>query len=212
MKSKNILFFAAIILIALTVVYGFLRYRNLKLLEQGFNSTGSATTTAQANWLTYTNTKYSYALQYQKNGIIQPLAEEERLPIEESGAVGISIPGLAGGIEIIALVPYYGTSTPSNPFNESVKGDLLTFAQVSRQKFVDDKNPNFPNKKIGDLEEITFAGHKAYAATVTGYTDSHGSDTFRYIYVENGNYKFVIQYSLKGNLSKQIIDTFTFLN
>lgn len=215
MKSKNILFLAIVIFFTLVVVYGFLRYRNIKLLEQGFNSTGSATTTQQVRWNTYTNTKYGYTLLFPKGSLLGLVQEAEGVPVEESMMIEIGMPGGVPpvGVQITVWEPYTYQTTDKIALehNRIARLDLKSFSETLRQKFVDDKNPNFPNKKIGDLEETTFAGHKAYAATVTGYTDSRSSDTFRYIYVENGTYKLVVQYSLKGDLSKQIVDTFKFI-
>ncbi len=189
-----------------------------------------------ANWKTYTNTKYGYTLSYPGDVSLQPLYEEERLPDTESVAIIIGPGGTSGvrvGIYTWVTIPvpdvYGDANDVDNPNyqiqinrenvediienNRIVKLDLRSFSEALRQRIVDDKSSNLPNKKVGGLEEITFAGQKAYEITVSGYSDGHGfstGDPFRYIYLDNGNNKFGLQYSFKGDLSKQIIETFKF--
>lgn len=214
MKSKNVVIFIVIIVAIISAAL-FVRYQNIVLLEQGFRSTGTATTTAQVKWKVYTNTKYGYTLQYPGIVYLQPKQEEERLPVEESSSIEMGVPGGVPlvGIVITAWAPYASQTTDKTAleYNRITRLDLKSFAGALRQKFIDDKNSSFPNKNIGALEEINFAGHKAYTATVTGYMDGYGSDTFRYIYLDGGDSKLVLQFSLKGDLSKQIIDTFKFI-
>ncbi len=213
MKSKIATIFIIMIVVIVSASL-FVRYQSIALLEQGFKSTGTATTTTQTKWKVYTNTKYGYTLQYPGIVYFQPKQEEERLPVEESSSIEMGVPGGVPlvGIVITAWAPYTYQTTDKTAleYNRITRLDLKSFAETLRQRFLDDKNSNFPNKKIEALEEITFAGNKAYATTVTGYMDGYGSDTFRYIYLDSGNYKFVLQYSLKGDLSKQIIGTFKF--
>ncbi|OHA83000.1 MAG: hypothetical protein A2937_02230 [Candidatus Yonathbacteria bacterium RIFCSPLOWO2_01_FULL_47_33b] len=212
MKSKTLTIFIAIIVVIISVIL-FVRYQSIALLEHEFKSTGNSATMAQAKWNVYINTKYGYTLQYPQSVYLQPKQEEERLPTEESSSIEMGRRGTADvGIQISAWTPYtyQVTDKTALEYNRIANLDLKPFAETLRKKFVDDKNPNFPNKNIGGLEEINFSGHKAYAATVTGYMDGYGSDTFRYIYLDGGSHKLVLQYSLKGDLSKQVIDSFKF--
>lgn len=190
------------------------------------DSTATATsTTDTASWQTYTNTQYGYTLNYPEDVLLQPVAEEERLPVTESGSIVMGLGGTSGvrvGIYAWVSVPV-GINTVDNPNyeinkgtienNQIIKLDLRSFSKALRQRVVDDKNSSLPNKNIGELEEIIFAGRTAYAVTVSGYSGGYGfstGDPFKYIYLDDGNHKFVLQYSLKGGLSKQIIETFKF--
>ena len=211
MKLKIVIIFILIIISAISVLL-FARYQNILLLKHGFKSTGNATTT-QVKWKVYANTKYGYTLQYPESVYLQVTQDMDPFSVEGSASIEMGVRGTADvGIQITAWAPYIYQTTDKTVLehNRIVRLNLRSFAETLRKKFADDKNPNFPNKKIIELEEINFAGQKAYAATVTGYTDGYGSDAFRYVYLDRGNYKLVLQYSLKGDLSKQIIDTFKF--
>lgn len=191
------------------------------------NQTNQSATTQTSDWKTYTNTQYGYTLNYPEDVLLQPVAEEERLPATESGSIIMGLGGTSGvrvGIYAWVSVPI-GVNDVKNPNYEINKGiiennriiklDLKSFSEALRQRAVDDKNSSLPNKNVGGLEEITFAGRTAYAVTVSGYSGGYGFSTgepFRYIYLDDGNHKFVLQYSLKGDLSKQIIDTFKFIS
>jgi len=213
MKSKAITIFVAIIIVVGSMAL-FARYRNTASLKEGVKSVETATTTVQAKWNVYINTKYGYTLQYPQSVYIQPKQEEERLPTEESASIEMGVRGTADvGIQIAAWIPYTYQTTDKIALehNRIIHLDLKSFSEILRQKEADDKNSNFPKKKVGALEEINFAGQKAYAVTITGYMDGYGSDTFRRIYLDGESYKLVLQFSLKGELSEQIIDTFKFI-
>lgn len=197
--------------------YVFLSHNNNKIVLQysmeGDLSKQIISTFRFTTWESYVNVKYGYTLEHPREAHLQPVYEEERSSVEESSSVEMGVRGgvPSVGIRITVWAPYaYQTSDPAAlEYNRITRLDLKSFAGTQIQKFIDEKNPNFPNKKIEALEEITFAENKAYAAIVTGYMDGHGSDTFRYIYLSHNNNKIVIQYSLEGDLSKQIIDTFS---
>lgn len=171
------------------------------------------TGTSQEIWVDYINTKYGYALKHPKDVYVQRVSDMDLAIIEESPSVEMGERGTADvGIRITVWEPYayQATDKAALEYNRIARLDLKSFSQTLRNQFEDDKNQNFPNKKISELEEVTFGGHEAHAATVSGYTDGLTGDTFKYIYVNSGANNMVIQYSLKGDLSKQIIDTFKF--
>ncbi len=213
MNKKKVFIFSVIII---TTVVGLYFSINKKNYEN--RNTTELVLTPVSDWLLYTNTKYNYVLKYPKNIYIQPVFEEERLPVEESSSIEIFSPGSKdGGIRILTweLYTYKTVDKESLDYNKEhnriTSLDLKSFSEIMRQKEVDDKNPNFPNKTVSELKEIDFAGQKAYEVTVSGYPDSLGSEHFKRIYLNDGNdKKIILQYSLDGNLSKQIIDTFGF--
>lgn len=209
MKSKSILILMVILTAASLISFMFIKNKNISILEQGYNPISA---TEQTKWNTYTNTKYGYTVSYPN--IVQLQANEENIiSSPESQKIELNLRGISNvGIEITIWAPYTYQTTDKNAleYNRITRLDLKSFSETLRQKFIDDRNDNFPNKKIGEIEEVIFAGRRAYTATVTGYTDGRGSDTFKYIYTNNGVNNIVIQYSLQGDLSKKIIDTFTF--
>lgn len=215
MNKKNI-FTIGIIVTAMIVSIYFLIEK--KTSNQSSNNSASITpvSVSQSEWKTYTNIKYGYALQYPRSVYIQPKQEEERLPVEESFSIEM---GVSGGVPLVGIVitawkpyTYKPLDKVATEFNRITSLDLKSFSETLRQQEADDKNSNFPNKKVGVLEEVNFAGQKAYAVTITGYMDGHGSDTFRRIYLDGGSYKLILQFSLRGDLSTQIINTFKFSN
>lgn len=190
----------------------FARYQNILLLKHGFKSTGNATTT-QVKWKVYVNTKYGYTLQYPESVYLQVTQDMDPFSVEESASIEMGVRGTADvGIQITAWAPYTYQTTDKTAleYNRIARLDLKSFSETLRQKEIDDKNPNFPEKRVSALEEISLAGHRAYSVIVSGYTDGRGSDTFKYIYINNGTNNLVIQYSLKGDLSKEIINSFKF--
>lgn len=213
MNKRNALV-AGIVAVAIVGIY-FLSESMKSNQQPNGNASSTPVSVSQSDWKTYTNTKYGYVLQYPQNVYVQPRLEEERLPAEESSSIEM---GVSGGVPAVGIVitawrsyTYKPLDKAATEFNRIVSLDLKSFSETLRQQEVDNKNSNFPNKKVGPLEEINFSGQKAYAVTISGYMDGHGSDTFRRIYLDDGNYKLVLQYSLKGDLSRQIINTFKFV-
>ena len=170
----------------------------------------ATTTQTQESWVAYINSEYHYLVKYPDNAVIQPAEEEERLPVEQSYNIEINM--REGRAQIRAWIKVPEKQNVEFPeINRLAALDLKSFAQNLRDK-EDDHNPNFPNKKVGELQETTFVGYKAYAVSVTGYSDGAGGNSYRVVYFDGKNTRFVITYSLNGDLSKRIIDTFQFTN
>lgn len=173
----------------------------------------------QAQTLNYTNTKYRYAFDYPAYAIVQQSYENEDIePIKDSEATEIfALGGKDVDVQIAVWSPL-ATSTKDSPeaikfikeYNIISKKELRDFAQTIGQRFIADKNSDFPNKKISELEEIIFGGKKAYRADITGYPDTFGNDSYSQIYVNNGNYNMIIKYSKLKISSQKIIDSFRF--
>lgn len=89
---------------------------------------------------------------------------------------------------------------------------MKSFAEATRQKEIDNKNPNFPNKDVGELHELMFAGHKAFLCVVLGSMDGYGNDSGSYIFLENDGVKFSIYYPFNDKLSESILNTFEFVD
>lgn len=181
----------------------------LQIATTTITSTTQTTTEPEERWASYTNTTYGYTLKYPSSVTPSAVAPEERLPVEQSFFVVIDGEH-HGAITIFArkAFTYNGIAPDALEQNRIANLDIKSFAETLWQKEVSVVNPNFPNRKVGKLEEITFANHKAYAMTVTGYTDNNGSAAFRTIYLDAGTHKLVIQYPLKDDIFKRIIDTF----
>lgn len=161
----------------------------------------ASTTQLQVAWLSYTNTKYNYTFQYPQNVIIQPIAEEERMPVEQSADIE------GGGVEIKIWHKYANKENLEFPKNNILAAlDLQSFAESLRKK-EDIYNHTVPSKRVSALEETTFAGYKAYSITVTVNSDSHDISS-KVIYFDGKNSRFVIKYLLNNDVSKHMIDSF----
>lgn len=194
MKSKNYIYVVVAVIIVIAVCFAI----KMKMPESQTddNTPITATSTQAVKIVSYTNTKYRYTFNYPEGVSVQKLYEEDMATDTETSSIEI----FKGGTSDVGL--------KINVYENKL--DLKNFAEIDRQKFIDDKNNNFPNKNISTLEEITFAGKKAYSANVTGYTDGYGSNSYRLIYVSNGLNNFIIQYSLTKVTSTNIIDTLRF--
>lgn len=218
MNERKIFIFSIIIVVSVVIFY--LLTEKLKTNQVSSYSTSlKSTVSPVSEWKTYINSKHEYALQYPKDVYIQPAQEMDPFSVEESASIEMGVRGdvPSVGVRIIVweLYPYKTVDKESLSYNiehnRVTQLDLKSFSETLRQQEVDNKNLNFPNKTVSELEEINFAGQKAYAVTISNYMDGYGSDTFRRIYLIEGNdKKIIIQYSLNSDLSKQIVDTFRF--
>ncbi len=164
----------------------------------------ASSTQPQVTWSTYTNKAYNYTLQYADNMLLPPVAEEERLPVEQSADIQ------GGGFEIKVWHTYASKQDLEFPENNILaKLDLKSFAEALRKK-EDVYNQTVPDKKVSELEEIIFAGYKAYTVTVSPKGNINDGSSSRVIYFDGKNNRFVVTYSLNGDLSKRVIDTFRF--
>ena len=154
MNKKNILVASIVIIVIVASVYFW--------AWKAPNNPPSSTipvSVSQSEWKTYTNTKYGYILQYPRSVYVQPRLEEERLPLEESFSIEMGMPGGIPpvGITITIWEPYTPKPMDSATIehNRIVNLDLKSFAETLRQQEIDNKNPNFPNKKVGGLKKLT---------------------------------------------------------
>lgn len=165
---------------------------------------GEGPVTVDASWKKYTNTAYNYTIQHPTDTTVTTLYDNRAT--ENSDAIEVKGPDATD----------YLTSTIWTPQpNGDERGRIAallhkSFAQTMRMKEVNATDPNYPNKKVGELEEFFFAGYRAYAITVTGTTDGHGNDTIKYVYLDSGIYKLVLAYPLNNGVIETISKTFKF--
>ncbi len=213
MNERKTFIFSIIVVVSVVIFY-FLTEKLKTNQVSNYSASLKSTVSPVSEWKTYINSKHEYALQYPKDVYIQPIQEMDPFSVEESASIEMGVRGTGDvGIQITVRVPYTYkiTDKESVEYNRIAHLELKSFSETLRQQEVDNKNPNFPNKTVSELEEINFAGQKAYAVTISNYMDGYGSDTFRRIYLIEGNdKKIIIQYSLNSDLSKQIVDTFRF--
>lgn len=167
----------------------------------------------KTDWKVYENILYKYRVKYPKIVEVQKTQEEERASNEESFEVDFFIPGDRGTIHIMIWKAYdFPVSDKEGVERNRLAGlDPKSFSEALRQKEIDDKNPYFPNKKVGLLQEITFAGEKAYSYVVTGSADAFGDSDDTYILVEHRGVKLEIFYPHQDKFFSEILNTFEFV-
>lgn len=154
--------------------------------------------TSQSEWKTYRNATYHYSIKYPQTGYVGQAQEEEGGDIEKSRDIVIG----DGGKGVVEIAAWSAAATST---------DLRSLAMASHQK-EDNKNSNFPSKKVGVLEEIVFANQMAFSYVVTGSMDGYGGSSDRYLFLENKGVKFMIYYSLDVVGPQEIANTFGFTN
>lgn len=169
-------------------------------------------TSSVAQWETYKNTSNHYKIKYPQDGGVQQVEEEERGFLEESMRIIVHGPDSATvGITAWNLPRFRAIDESDAEFIRTLSLDIKSFAEIARQKEIGDKNPNFPNKKVGELQEIEFANQKAFLYTVTGSMDGYGHSDDNYLFLENNHIKYAIYYSADYRVatsSRSIVDTF----
>jgi len=173
---------------------------------------------SQSEWKTYENTAYHYSVKYPKTWLVSQVLEEDRKTVEKSRMVELSsdlLPVVTGGyVGITTWDPaeFSGSDQASVEFRQSMSVDLKSFAEATHQKEISERNDILPNKKVGELMEVVFAGQKAFSYIVTGSYDKYGGNSANYVFLENKGVKFMIYYSLNASLSQEIADTFELAN
>lgn len=156
-------------------------------------------------WQKYNNTTYHYSLNYPSSSRVQPIQEMETATATESSAIEISVPG----VQIIIWRKYNGLEPQTIERNRIISLDLKSFSDILHQKEVADKNPNFPNKKVEDITETTFAGEKAYTYLVTGSANGYGDNNY-HLFTEHEGIKFEIIYPFDNKISERMLESFRF--
>ncbi len=146
-------------------------------------------------WKVYENTAYRYRLKYPVTMSVG-LAQEMD-PSSEQKSRWIQVTGSGVYVEV---------------FTEKVSSDsqaeIRSFAEKARQKERSDVNENYPEKKVSDLQEVSFAQQQVFVYTVTGSGDGYGHNSHKYLYLGHQGSVIVVHYPINENLSQAIIDTF----
>lgn len=211
-------FFIATLIVVGTVSSLVWQKNNIKNnvpLNVGILPVNSATTSSDdiGTWKTYDNTAFYYNLKYPQNSIIAPIQEMETPTTTESSAIEIFTPGSSiTGIRIIVWRKYLGNQNyEREAHNHLISLDLESFAKKLRQNDINDKNPNFLNKKISEVQTLEFAGERAYSFLITGSMDGYGHSSYYRVFTEHNGVKFEIQYPKDEPTSEQVIKTFNFV-
>lgn len=177
-------------------------------------------------WQTYTNTAYGYTLMYPRNATASQIAEYEPEDMARVASATIFSPGGAvTRMDIEAYLPYdegMYIDQAVKERNSLVALSLEQFAAHIRQDQIDDTNLNMKDRQIGALTETTFAGHTAYAFTLTdgftrevsgsGYTLPQGA-TFNFVSVKNNaGVKLLISYPLNDDNAAKMAESFNFID
>lgn len=170
----------------------------------------------EAEWKLYENTKYGYRFKYPPEGNVHD--DGGMTDVKESSDLVLSMPDEGSIFEVFVWVSSVSSQT-GNEFGRLFDLPLYSFAGIIHKYQTKDNNPHFPDKKVGDLEYITFKEKIAYQFMLTdsfsdgpsggGYSFSGG--THNYILLENNGAKFVIHYPIENRLSKKLLDSFEFI-
>lgn len=170
------------------------------------------------NWKIYTNTVYGYQVSYPQDTIPDDIIRHEPIPVEESDDVTITTKENLTKFGVTAYTPLTGWGTEiEKKQTELITLPLQQFAEAVRKIQVDDKNPYEQDKHAGELNEITFAGQKAYSFTLNrGFNGPHGSYTldpdtavYNLVFIENkAGVKLMIRYPLNDSIAERIANSF----
>ncbi len=188
-------------------------------------TTHPSQTAQNQNWKVYTNIGHGYHVSYPEEAMVAPVAEMESKTIDQSDDVVISKPGRSGTrLTVTAYVPL-APNAPSLLLEERkslIALPLQQFAEEIRKIQFNDTNASVQGKQTGELKEITFAGQKAYAFTLTksfkewsrenlGHIIPEGF-VFNFIFVENkSGEKLMISYPMNDPSSEQMRNSFEFI-
>ncbi|MEK7636986.1 MAG: hypothetical protein AAB402_01165 [Patescibacteria group bacterium] len=170
-----------------------------------------------AGWKTFTNTAYGYTFKYPNDVDSDVYGNEYGKQASVASSVGV--PGsLVNNVRQSALFSVEAANPRySNPNDAALKLSLKDFATKVWEGNKNDKNPNIPNKEVGDLTETTVAGQVAYSLTVTGsfkdYIGDGGyvlNEEHTYYIVEYGGNKYLLWHPSAQTRSKAILSTLTF--
>ncbi|MHB0865750.1 MAG: hypothetical protein ACYC1Y_02520 [Minisyncoccota bacterium] len=183
----------------------------------------SVTQTDTSAWKTYVNTSYGYEVKYPADMTVGYLGMAETIPIEESGEAIIHATGKPDTFGINAYTPLTDHRTDAvKKQADLIALPLQQFAETIRQDQVNDKNSWTPDKQVGELKKINFAGREAYSFTLTRsfhgtgrigdyLLDSDGA-VYNFVFVENNaEVKLMIRYPLGDTTAEQIKNSFEFI-
>lgn len=208
--GNNNIFTIGIAIIAIVATVGFFVWTKTNNQSSSVNPMSIS----QSGWKVYENTAYHYSMKYPQSWNLGQVQEEERGGVEVSREMIVFLPGGKGVVGVTTWDPsvFKITDQASAELHKTITVDLRLFAEAARQKELSDKNPNFPNKEVSDLQETLFADQKTFSYAVTNSTDSYGSSNDRYLFLEKNSIKYEVYYSLDFNLPQEIADTFEFTN
>ena len=231
-KVKIVSIIAIVILIAFSICF-LLQSRNSSNsinLTEGITSF-STTTPALSEWKTYENTKYHYRLKHPLVNLMLPRYAEGMKPDEkilhsisfaigEDTLVGVFVPEV-----------YLDVNNTTSEFVSIAKRllplDLKSFVQTVRQYQTDfvknnlDYSSEYKNMiKMSEVTELAFLSNKAYSFTLVGplHMGIQGPvvtskfQTYRYIFLEHNERKYIIVSTHNDPLSESILNTFQFTN
>lgn len=181
------------------------------------------------DWSIFKNIKYHYLISYPSSVVIGT-NNDYATKLTEEKSIYFFIPGKTSltGIDVEIIEPweekYYETRTMDSEkkfFEENKKIislDLKSYAEYIRNQQVNEKNPYENQKIIGELQEISFAGTKAYRFIMTKGFKSLSieyalpSGVFTYLITENPIGQKIIIHYLSGNeISEKMIQSFQFI-
>lgn len=155
-------------------------------------------------WSKYDNTTYNYLFRYPAAAKVQTI----QLDTQPKNTLTTEVSG-PDAHDYVTFTTWVKQPN-GDGYGRLATLPISTFAQAMRMKEVNTTDPSYPNKKVGNLEEMFFAGYRGFAMTINNYTDGHGSSDIRSIYLDTTTYKMVIQYSLSGPNAGIISKTFRF--
>ncbi|MDO8572140.1 MAG: hypothetical protein Q7S11_00020 [bacterium] len=189
--------------------------------------TDKATTTTvpkkldTSTWKKYKNTSFRYSVKYPKDAEISTIVDLDPTPVEKGSDIQIFVPGSNTDITVNVLVPLIHVSSETIiKRNKLLALSLRELSEKVRLYEVNYKNPNFKNREVGSMKEITIDGQKAYSFTLSAGFDFEwtggyilpDNTIYNYIFVENKNgEKMMIHYPLKDEVSGAMMSSFAFL-
>lgn len=217
-QKKFVLIFSAIILsVALAAVFIAWQNKIPATVKSPVPVVGGVTST-ESEWRLYENVKYGYRFMYPPEGNVHD--DGGMTDVKESSDLVAFIPGEGTLIEVLAQIPCMALPQSKGGCGGVLILPLHSFAETVRRYQVEDTNPNFKDKEVGNLKQLTFKGKAAYQFTLTrsfsdgpsggGYSFSGGMHN--YILFEHNNAKFILHYPLGNKLSQKLSDSFEFVN
>jgi hypothetical protein len=168
-----------------------------------------------ADWKTYSNTKYNYSFNYPGNYQIGGGDNYDWWTgFEKAPRIHI----FSHRIDLFNVQVQDPEAFLIAP--EILEEKVEDWAERFRQINLHDNNPNFPNKKVGNLQHIILSGQDGYKFTLTdSFADGRGGgyllppeQVYVYIFVaDSKGIKFIIWYPEANSDSQKILDSFKFL-